>query len=138
MSTAGSYRGRHWFKSSYSRSTSNCVEISLGWTKSSFSRSSSNCVEIAQHSDTVLIRDSKYTGLTADQPIISISAAAWPVLLDLALTMSSGTVRDTVTVTMHSDGGATLRDDRGVELAYTPAEWDAFAKGVADGQFTYP
>src|SRR6266568_5151357 len=83
MSTTNN-SGRHWFKSSFSRDSSNCVEVSLGWFKSSFSRDSSNCVEIRHDADIVLIRDSKFDGAPAEQPTIPVAAVAWDSFLEAA------------------------------------------------------
>ncbi|ATL65989.1 hypothetical protein [Nocardia terpenica] len=83
--------------------------------------------------DLVLIRDSKYTGPADEQPIVSLSAAHWPIVLDLALSNKSGTV-DAVTATVLPDGGATISGPDAA-LTYNADEWDAFMKGVADSQF---
>ncbi|WP_157881490.1 DUF397 domain-containing protein, partial [Streptomyces phaeochromogenes] len=37
----------HWFKSSYSGSEGECVELAVQWTKSSYSGNQGKCVEIA-------------------------------------------------------------------------------------------
>jgi|GEM_PF-4607335 len=46
---------------------------------------------------------------------------------------SSGQVEDVI-ITLVPDGTATIAA-QGVTLEYNIAEWDAFTKGVADGQF---
>jgi hypothetical protein len=113
--------------------------MSTAWFKSTFSGTEKTCVEVAHRSDAVLIRDSKYTGPAGEQSIVSVPVAQWPMMLDLALSKRSGTLGDTVTVTVHPDGGATIVGPsvtaQPAALVYTAAEWDAFAKGVADGQF---
>jgi Domain of unknown function (DUF397) len=49
-----------WRKSSYSTSSSNCVEVKGVWRKSTYSNSRSNCVEVHLGTpDAVAIRDSK-------------------------------------------------------------------------------
>ncbi|WP_330233682.1 DUF397 domain-containing protein [Nocardia sp. NBC_00508] len=108
--------------------------MSTAWFKSTFSGSETSCVEVAHRTDTVLIRDSKYTGPAAEQPVVSVSPAMWPAFLDLALSANSGTLDEGVTVSLHQDGGATI-SAQGVALLYNADEWDAFTKGVADGQF---
>jgi hypothetical protein len=113
------------------------VEVSFGWVEPSFSKDSNGCFEVARLGDAVLVRDSKYSGPAADQPVIAVAVQDWPTLLNRALAQSSGPVNDAVSVALHEDGAATLTS-ADEELSYTPAEWDAFAKGVADGQFTRP
>ncbi|MFX0576917.1 DUF397 domain-containing protein [Nocardia nepalensis] len=107
--------------------------------KSTYSGGNQSCVEVAHRDDIVLIRDSKYTGPADDQPILSVTAAQWPIMLDLALSRMSGKLGDTMTVTVHHDGGATIIGPgitgQRMALVYTADEWDAFAKGIADGQF---
>ncbi|MEG8177108.1 DUF397 domain-containing protein [Nocardia terpenica] len=101
--------------------------------KSTFSGADKTCVEIAHLDDAVLIRDSKYTGPANEQPIVSLPSAHWPTMLELTLSGKSGQV-DSVTVTVHPAGGVTIAD-KGAALIYDADEWDAFRKGVADGQF---
>ncbi|WP_454194277.1 DUF397 domain-containing protein [Nocardia sp. Marseille-Q1738] len=108
--------------------------MSTTWFKSTFSSAEQACVEVAHRSDAVLIRDSKYTGPAAEQPIVSVPPAIWPAFLDLALSANSGTLAEGVTISLHQDGGATI-SAQGVALLYNADEWDAFTKGVADGQF---
>ncbi|WP_167484999.1 DUF397 domain-containing protein [Nocardia terpenica] len=101
--------------------------------KSTYSGGNQSCVEVAHRDDVVLIRDSKYIGPTDEQPIVSLSSAHWTAMLNLALSHKSGQA-DSVTVSIHPDGGATITG-QDAALVYTPDEWDAFTKGVADGQF---
>jgi hypothetical protein len=63
-----------WRKSSYSNSSSNCVEVKGVWRKSTYSNSSSNCVEVRLGSPAaVAIRDSKNpTGA-----VLTVTPAAW-------------------------------------------------------------
>ena len=64
-----------WRKSSYSNSTSNCVEVA--WHKSSFSNGQSNCVEVAFPGLSVATRDSKHpTG-----PTLSFPTPTWHTFL---------------------------------------------------------
>ncbi len=114
-----------------------------GWFKASFSNQSTNCVEVRFTTDSVLIRDSKQNEAHADaldqQPTIAHRAVHWPAFLDLALSMRSGRV-DALNADLHQDGSADLtgmdRNNEPVRLQYTTKEWDAFIKGVADGEFT--
>ncbi|MBF6296127.1 DUF397 domain-containing protein [Nocardia amamiensis] len=108
--------------------------MSTRWFKSTFSGEAGACVEISHRRDTVLIRDSKYTGPAAEQPIVSVPPAIWPAFLDLALSANSGTLDDGVAISLHQDGGAAI-SAQGVTLLCNADEWDAFTKGVADGQF---
>jgi hypothetical protein len=112
--------------------------VSSAFFKSTFSGGDQTCVEVAHTDNVVLIRDSKYTGPARHQPIISIPAEHWPTVLELALNRESGTLSNVLTIAVHRDGSATLTDPRGVELAYHADEYDAFAKGIADGQFDRP
>lgn len=115
MSTAGPSPSRNtWFKSKYSKEAGTCVEVRFGV-------------------DAVRIRDSKYTGPAVDQPIVSIPPALWPDLLGLVLSGESGVVGD-ARITVVPQGGAVISCP-GTTLAYGADEWDAFTKGVADGQF---
>lgn len=106
--------------------------MSTGFFKSTFSGGDQTCVEVSHQRDSVLIRDSKFG--EGESPIITIPAPHWPAVLNLALNGESGEVADVLAITVDHDGGATLRSG-GIELMYNADEWDAFAKGVADGQF---
>ncbi|MEV4129695.1 DUF397 domain-containing protein [Nocardia sp. NPDC049707] len=106
----------------------------MGWFKSSFSGSEHTCVEVKFDAERVLIRDSKYTGPVDDQPVVYVLSAQWPVFLDLVLSAKSDELGEGVAISLHRDGGATI-SGQGVELVYNADEWDAFAKGIADGQF---
>ncbi|NQE89807.1 DUF397 domain-containing protein [Nocardia terpenica] len=111
-----------------------------GFFKSSYSNDSTGCVEVRFDDDRVLIRDSKYVGDADKQPTAVLPAAHWRSLLDLVLSAESGNV-STLAIDLHNDGGATVTGDStggvAVELVYTPKEWDAFAKAVADGEFDH-
>ncbi|WP_067896118.1 DUF397 domain-containing protein [Nocardia vaccinii] len=108
------------------------------WFKSTFSGSDKTCVEIAHRPDSVLIRDSKYVGPEQNQPIITVPATHWQHVLDQVLSATPGTIADALTLTLHPDGSAALDDATGTTLSYNAAEWDAFTKGIADGQFSRP
>lgn len=55
---------------------------------------------------------------------------------------SNGEGGSCVEVAFLPDGRVALRDSKdaghGPALVFTPAEWDAFAGGVADGEFARP
>ncbi|MFE3317510.1 DUF397 domain-containing protein [Nocardia sp. NPDC059195] len=101
--------------------------------KSTYSGGNGSCVEVAHMSSSVLIRDSKYSGPVAEQPTVRIQAGCWNDFLDLVLSANSG-VLDGVAIAVQPSGGATVTQGNNV-LVYTADEWDAFAKGVADGEF---
>ncbi|MFI1915058.1 DUF397 domain-containing protein [Nocardia sp. NPDC020380] len=107
-----------------------------GWFKSSFSGAEKTCVEVAYRGDVIQVRDSKYLGSAVDQPIISVPFVLWPMVLDLVLSSSKGDVSGELTISLNADGGATIRDRQGVELLFTVEEWQAFAKGIAAGEFS--
>ncbi|WP_330178928.1 DUF397 domain-containing protein [Nocardia sp. NBC_01503] len=109
--------------------------MSAHFFKSTYSGSNGTCVEIAHRSASVLIRDSKYKGPADSEPVIVVPEGHWSDFLRLALNRTSGRVGDLLTLTMRADDGVTLYDGAGISLAYNVDEWDAFAKGVADGQF---
>ncbi|WP_067682404.1 DUF397 domain-containing protein [Nocardia miyunensis] len=115
--------------------TNTLASTSEHWFKSSRSNGNQSCVEVCFDDGAVLIRDSKYTGPAVDQPIIPVSIEDWPAILELALNRCSGAVRDTLTIAVDLEGGAVVRNEQGVDLSFTADEWDAFAKGVAEGQF---
>lgn len=106
-----------------------------GYTKSSFSEGGGNCVEVKFANECVLIRDSKYSGPADEQPTLSIPVASWPMFLDLVLNAESGSLDSGVAIVVHPDGSATATTVD-VKLDYTPGEWEAFTKGVANGQFS--
>ncbi|AXK86901.1 DUF397 domain-containing protein [Nocardia farcinica] len=112
--------------------------MSTRFYESSYSGANNSCVEVAHRSDAVLIQDSKYTGNRSSQPRIRVARSEWPSVLDLAVSRRSGRVGD-LTVDVASDGSSILTgpSEAGdkVTLHYTPTEWDAFAKGVVDGEF---
>lgn len=103
--------------------------------RSSFSGSEGTCVEVAHHADAVLIRDSKFAGPSESEPILAVSPALWPSFLDLVLGGSGGRIGDQLSVNVFTDGSASLGNPANVTLEYTAAEWDAFVKGVANGEF---
>jgi hypothetical protein len=51
----------------------------LNWRKASYSASNGGCVEVADHSNRVLVRDTKQEG---HGPVLAFSASAWRRLTD--------------------------------------------------------
>ncbi|MFJ9365094.1 DUF397 domain-containing protein [Nocardia sp. NPDC101769] len=109
--------------------------MSAKFFRSTFSGSEGTCVEVAHRPDRVLVRDSKYTGSSHGQPLLAIAPGLWPTFLDLVLSGNSGRIGEQLSVNVFVDGSATLGNPQGVTLEYDPAEWDAFTKGVANGEF---
>ncbi|WP_153407482.1 DUF397 domain-containing protein [Nocardia macrotermitis] len=131
------YTDRRWIKSSYSRETTNCVEVSFGWYKSSFSRDTSNCVEILRDAEAVLIRDSKYQGDPAEQPILSVRTTAWAKFLTAVTLGESITVTtDLPAIEYEASTGETILRADDVALTYTSGEWEAFIAGIRAGEFS--
>lgn len=109
------------------------------WKVSTYSGTNGGqCVEVAVHGADVLIRDSKYLRDPANdpraQPVISVPVELWSQVLDLALSTGSGSVEGALAIVVEDDGSARVHSGE-VTLAYTADEWDAFVKGVADGEF---
>lgn len=107
-----------------------------GWYKSTFSKDANSCVEIAHRAEAVLIRDNKYIGPADDQPIVSVRPDLWSTFLDRAVSTSPAALDD-VSLSLHPAGGATVANGSAA-LVYSADEWDAFTKGIADGQFDRP
>ncbi|MQY24336.1 DUF397 domain-containing protein [Nocardia macrotermitis] len=105
--------------------------------KSTYSGANNSCVEISHRANVVLIRDSKYTGPTASQPIVSIPAERWTEFTALALTGTSARLDNIAVLDVQNDGSASVTGPAHA-LSYRPDEWDAFMKGIADGQFDRP
>ena len=102
------------------------------WFKSSRSNADDNCVETSFVGTVVRIRDSKYQGDPAAQPIITVTTRQWAQFLDVVAGQASVSVLSTVT---DAAGQVTLTGN-GTALSYTPSEWAAFTAGVALGEFT--
>lgn len=62
-------------------STTDPAAIGTGWFKSSHSGDAQTCVEVRFDTSRVLVRDSKYAGSPAAQPILTFGSAAWGALL---------------------------------------------------------
>ncbi|WP_030254444.1 DUF397 domain-containing protein [Streptomyces violens] len=68
-----------WFKSSYSGTQGECVEVAVDWVKSSYSGSQGgDCVEVAIAPSTIHIRDSK----DITRPAVSVSAGTWAAFIE--------------------------------------------------------
>ncbi|MEV6138184.1 DUF397 domain-containing protein [Nocardia sp. NPDC051990] len=109
-----------------------------GWFKASFSSQSSSCVEVRFTEDEVLVRDSKYHGDPAFQPMIAIPAASWHRFLAIATgdaTDDDAPLGIPAIEYDASTGHTALRDAVGTILDYTAAEWAAFTAGVGVGEF---
>lgn len=114
----------------------------VNWTKDGFrkplrSNDGPSCFEWRFEGERVLIQDSKYAGDADKQPIIVCPRGEWRHLLELTLSARSGTT-GSIEVVLHTNGASTLNGigpkGEAVRLDYTPKEWDAWAKGVADGE----
>ncbi len=107
-----------------------------GWFKSSLSNGNQSCVEVRFDQGSVLIRDSKYAGDPASQPVITVDAENWLAFLDAALESATEAPAGLPTIERATDGSVRLRAADGAVLTYTHAEWHAFAEGVAAGEFS--
>lgn len=108
-----------------------------GWYKSSFSKEAASCVEVCFADGMVLVRDSKYSGPTGDQPIIAVPAAHWAEFLDAAIDDSKAPNAFGVPSIERDDrtGTVVVRDAVGTELIYHAREWDAFTAGIRASEF---
>ncbi|MFE3442416.1 DUF397 domain-containing protein [Nocardia sp. NPDC059180] len=108
-----------------------------GWFKSSFSKESTSCVEVKFSGDWVLIRDSKYlrdpANNPADQPVIPVRADDWMAFLSAAAGQIPGHRRAQPRI--ERTATAVLLHSADITLAFTPAEWNAFTEGVVIGEF---
>lgn len=100
---------------------------SSGWVVSSYSNGYGACLEVKYDTDssTVLVRDSKWSGDSAEQPQISMPAELWNGVAE----------RLAAPQVVHTDDGGFQLISDGVVLDYTPAEAMAYRKGWADGEF---
>ncbi|WP_230329145.1 DUF397 domain-containing protein [Nocardia aurantiaca] len=106
------------------------------WRKSSYSGSNGGqCVEVAFSPAWVHIRDSKYSGSADRRPTISVPSDSWTRVLEAVLAQEVVDIGAACGIDLHPDGGATVSGRDGTELVFTAGEWDAFAKGVAGGEF---
>ncbi|WP_433195836.1 DUF397 domain-containing protein [Nocardia sp. CA-107356] len=120
-------------------SSTNVIPAGNGWFKSSFSKDSTTCVEVSfDDNPVVLVRDSKYQGAATLQPIIAVPAHSWPHFLGIVTgdLTDDHTVLGIPTVEHDADtGDVILRDEVGTALIYAASEWDAFVAGTAAGEF---
>ncbi|WP_024802612.1 DUF397 domain-containing protein [Nocardia sp. BMG51109] len=119
-------------------STSKATSVRTDWFKSSFSKDTTSCVEVRFDGDVVLMRDSKYDGPPADQPVIVIPARHWAEFLTIAARpIGFGSELGIPTTEIDSTTGTVIaRDAVGTELTYTFREWNAFTAGITAGEFT--
>jgi hypothetical protein len=66
-----------WFKSSYSGSEGECIEVALSWRKSNYSDGEGECLEVALTPTTIHIRDSK----TPESTHLTVTPATWTAFL---------------------------------------------------------
>lgn len=109
-----------------------------GWFKSSFSKDANSCVEVRFSDDgKVHLRDSKYHGPQAEQPVIAIPVSNWEEFLRLVT--DGDEVHTALGVPLvehdHVVGTTTVRDAVGTELVYTAREWNAFTGGIHAAEF---
>lgn len=114
-----------------------------GWFKSSFSNNANQCVEVRFDDQHVSIRDSKFlrdsANKAAREPIITITAAEWAVLLDELTGTAKAGANGVVQVVTSPDGATTLRAvDGSVALHFTASEWRMYLAGVRAGEFQPP
>lgn len=108
-----------------------------GWFKSSFSKESTSCVEVKFSGDTVLIRDSKYlrdpANDPADQPVIAVRSGDWAAFLESV----TGQISELQPGLPHIEPTphAVLLHTSSTSLAFTHAEWMAFTEGILGGEF---
>ncbi|WP_433717163.1 DUF397 domain-containing protein (plasmid) [Nocardia sp. CA-084685] len=105
------------------------------WFKSSFSASSNNCVEVAFDGDMVLVRDDKYDGPADLQPTIAVPVTAWAAFLKVTLGADIQAGSIAVPSIATDSHGTVVRDAVGTALEFTPAEWTAFVAGIRAGEF---
>ena len=107
-----------------------------GWFKSSFSKDASTCVEVRFDETAVLIRDSKYQGDPAFRPVISLPRGDWRYFLEAAAGRAVEPWRGLPTIEHANDGLTTLHAADGTALTYFPDEWRSFCLGIGIGEFT--
>ncbi|MDQ3576909.1 MAG: DUF397 domain-containing protein [Actinomycetota bacterium] len=111
-----------------------------GWFKSSFSNNANQCVEVRFDDQYVSIRDSKYlrdsANKAAREPIITITATEWTILLDELTGTAKAGANGAVQIVTSPDGATTLRAvDGSVALYFTASEWHMYLAGVRAGEF---
>ncbi|WP_171050031.1 DUF397 domain-containing protein [Nocardia cyriacigeorgica] len=107
------------------------------WFKSSFSASSNNCVEVQFSAEVVLVRDSKdVADPDGRQPTITIPHASWTAFLSAAVQRGPASIADVVAIQPTCDDGIALCAPDNTTLTYTSGEWDAFTRGIDAGEFS--
>lgn len=107
------------------------------WFKSSFSASSNNCVEVQFSAEVVLVRDSKdVADPDGRQPTITIPHASWTAFLSTVVQRGPASLAEVVAIEPTPDNGITLRAPDSTRLTYTSGEWDAFISGIEGGEFS--
>ncbi|SRR5216683_4442570 len=106
-----------WRKSSYSNGGDVCIEVSV-WRKSSYSTNGGECVEVGTWN--------KSTHTNGGEACVEVGV------------MGGG-----VSPRSRSEYGEKLvavrdsKDPEGPRLCFTPADWDAFRRGVQSGAFDH-
>ncbi|MFB9433069.1 DUF397 domain-containing protein [Streptoalloteichus tenebrarius] len=111
-----------------------------GWFKSSFSSSSTQCVEVKFDHGVVRVRDSKYRRNPAhnpsQEPMITVSTGEWNAFLYGLTHPPASSVVSSLLVETSEDGSVLLRCARGkTTLCFTEGEWTMFLAGVCAGEF---
>jgi|GEM_PF-3212043 len=107
------------------------------WFKSSFSKDANSCVEVLFADEVVRVRDSKYDGSPAEQPVITVPADAWNEFLAAATERTELSIRSGApTIEFDSTGNTIMYGADGTKLVYTPREWDCFVAGIRADEFS--
>ncbi len=107
------------------------------WFKSSFSKDANSCVEVLFADEVVRVRDSKYDGPPADQPVITVPADDWDEFLAIATGHTERSIRSGVpTIEFDTVGNAIVYGANEARLVYTPREWDCFLAGIRANEFS--
>lgn len=104
------------------------------WFKATFSDHGNACVEVRICDHEVLVRDSKYKGDLAAQPMIAIRADKWHEFLVAVVERSTGG-RDGLPLIDYRHDGCVSINAGAVTLTYTRPEWDAFRDGIENNEF---
>ncbi|WP_025347886.1 DUF397 domain-containing protein [Nocardia nova] len=109
------------------------VDVSV-WFKSTFSDHGNACVEVRICDHEVLVRDSKYVGDVAAQPMIAVRASRWHEFLETVAGRGAGGKDGLPLIDYRNDGSVSLSAGT-VTLTYTRPEWDAFRDGIEHNEF---
>ncbi len=110
------------------------------WSKAAASGATSACVVIQFLGDRVRIRDSKFVhGSTltgAVQPVVSVTAKAWPAFIDAVAAGAAGADCPEIGFETVASGHVVVRAQAtGLELRFEAHEWAAFVDGARAGEF---